>query len=203
MTDNTYTYIQFAQGACWMHMCMYWMYPVCIYFQCICAVCMYLYVSVCIYVYTYNTLCVLYLCCMYRMYWPRQALMPSQHPPKTPSWGSTLQAPLRSTLSSSQTTFFSHRWPTPGPGLAHPRAQHALGGGKASPWRHQWSPPTLFAYGDLASSPIRADLGGLFRAAGSWAAAAPPANPHLTLFEGGEYVYVYVCMCMYGIYLYV
>ncbi len=41
------------------------------------------------------------------------------------------------------------------------------GGGKASPWRHQWSPPTLFAYGDLASSPIRADLGGLFRAAGS------------------------------------
>ena len=35
------------------------------------------------------------------------------------------------------------------------------------PWRHQWSPPTLFAYGDPASSPIQADLGGLCRAAGS------------------------------------
>ena len=47
------------------------------------------------------------------------------------------------------------------------RAARVGGGSKASPGCHQWSPPTLFAYGDPASSPIRADLGGLCRATGS------------------------------------
>ena len=202
MTDNTYTYIQFAQGACWMHMCMYWMYHVCIYFQCICAVCicMYLYVSVC----THTTHCVycIYVVCTVCIcpgrHWCRHNI-PQRPPAAAAPCGPHSGRPW----AAARPLFSAIGDPLPDPVWRTRARSTRWGGGKASPWRHQWSPPTLFAYGDLASSPIRADLGGLFRAAGSWAAATPPANPHPTLFEGAVYGYVSVCMCMYGIYLYV
>ncbi len=75
--------------------------------------------------------------CMYCMYWPRLALMPAQRPQKAPCWGGDPRAPLRASLVRWPTTFFSHWGPTPGPVLAHQRAQHALGGSKVHPLRRQ------------------------------------------------------------------
>ncbi len=64
------------------------------------------------------------------MYWPMQAPMPAQRPQKTPFWGATPRAPLRAPLGRWQTAFSRHWRPTV---LAHPRAQHALGGPKCIP----------------------------------------------------------------------
>ncbi len=96
--------------------------------------------------------------CMYCLYWPRQALMPSR-PQKTLPWSGTRWAPLRAPWGSCPTTLFRHRGPTPGPVLAHQRAQHPSGGPKACRLRRQWAFITHLALGEPAQSPVRDDLG--------------------------------------------
>ncbi len=99
----------------------------------VCIVCI-VYVSFSIHMCMYCMYCMYaHVCCMYRMYWPRQARVPAQRPQKPPRWGGTPRAPLRAPLGRWQTTFLCHWGPTPGPVLAHPRAQHALVGPKCTP----------------------------------------------------------------------
>jgi hypothetical protein len=100
---------------------------------CVCIVCI-MYVSFSIHMCMYCMYCMYaHVCCMYGMYLPRQARMPAQRPQKTPCWGGTPLAPLRAPLGGWPTTFSGHRRPTPGPVLAHLRAQHALGDPKCTP----------------------------------------------------------------------
>ena len=100
---------------------------------CVCIVCI-VYVSFSIHMCMYCMYCMYaHVCCMYCMYLPRQARMPAQRPQKTPRWGGTPRAPLRAPLGRWPTTLSGHRRPTPGPVLAHRRAQHALGGPKCTP----------------------------------------------------------------------
>ena len=114
--------------------------------ECICVcMCMYSVMYFCMYVH-----CI----CMYCMYWPRRAQIPAQRPQKAPRWGGTRRAPLRAPLGRWPTTFSRHRGPTPGPDLAHRRAQHALGGSKVHPLRSPQTVHTHFALGDPAPSPV-------------------------------------------------
>ena len=97
--------------------------------------------------------------CMYCMYWPRRAQIPAQRPQKAPRWGGTRRAPLRAPLGRRPITFSRHRGPTPGPDLAHRRAQHALEGSKVHPLLRPQAVHTHFALGNPAPSLVRDDLG--------------------------------------------
>ncbi len=138
-----------------------------------------------------------HVCCMYCMYWPRQARIPAQRPQKAPRWGGTPRAPLRVPLGRWQTTFSGHRGSTPGPVLAHPGAQHS------APLRSQKAFHTHFALGEPAPSPIRDDLGRYHCAEASRAAATAARNPLQTLMAWCMYVYVCVCIQWYLYALYV
>jgi hypothetical protein len=100
MHSNIYTCMQFAHAVRGMHLCMCSMYCVCTFFQCICVwICMYLE-----YAHVWFVFCI---------YWPGQALMPSQRLQKTPRWGlvCTPWAPLTAPRGSCPTILFSHRRP--------------------------------------------------------------------------------------------
>ena len=150
---HTYTYefkymhIHAVCTRCSLNAYVYVWYVSCMYFLSIhmCMYCMY-----CIYV---------PVCCMYRTYWPRQARMPAQRPPKASSWGGTQRAPLRASLARWPTTFFRHWGHNPAPDFAHPRTQHALGGSKVHPQRRQYAFHTHFALCEPAPSPVPDDLG--------------------------------------------
>ncbi len=129
-------------------MCMYRMYLVCIlyvlmltYFNPYVHVLYVLYVCACMLYVWYvlaeastECICVCIVCIVYASFcMPREARMPAQRPQKTPRWGGTPRAPLRAPLGRWPTTFSGHRRPTPGPVLAHRRAQHALGDPRCTP----------------------------------------------------------------------
>ncbi len=203
-----------------MHMCMYRMYLVCIYvdiFQSICAcivciVCMRMY-AVCMVSTECICVCIVYIvyvsfsihmycmyahvCCMYCMYLPRQARrMPAQHPQKTPRWGGTPRTPLRAPLGRWPTTFSGHRGPTPGPVLAHWRAQHALGDPKCTPCSANRHSTRISRSASTPWAPSEMIWVGVQRR------RVQPPLPHKNPSRHWLLLYVCVCMCMY-LYVYV